>query len=102
LSPFGRSLILVGSSRDAQEKPRRAKHDTGSFLFAVSINPQRGHGYCAADHGHQNSNRNANCISRGVPEPTGVMGDTMAVFKFTVLMMLPNPLAFEGLNVDCG
>jgi hypothetical protein len=50
----------------------------------------------------QNSSRKANCISRGVPEPTGVIGDTMAVFKFTVLMMLPKPVVFEGLKVDCG
>ncbi len=38
----------------------------------------------------------------GVPEPTGVIGDTMAVFKFTVLIMLPNPEMFDGLNEDCG
>jgi hypothetical protein len=52
--------------------------------------------------GDQNSKRNANCISRGVPEPTGVIGDTMAVFKFTVLMMLPKPVVFNGLNAACG
>jgi hypothetical protein len=46
--------------------------------------------------------RSANCISRGVPEPTGVMGETMLVFKFTVVMMLPKPVAFEGLKVACG
>ena len=40
----------------------------------------------------------ANCISRGVPDPTGVTGDTV----FTVLMMLPNPVGFAGLKVDCG
>ena len=28
--------------------------------------------------------------------------DTMAVFKFTVLMMLPNPAGFAGLKVACG
>jgi hypothetical protein len=38
---------------------------------------------------HQNSNRSANCISRGVPDPTGVTGDTAV---FTVSMMLPNPV----------
>jgi hypothetical protein len=39
---------------------------------------------------------------RGVPEPTGVIGDTMAVFKFTVLMMLPKPFVFAALKMDCG
>ena len=48
--------------------------------------------------GCQNSRRNANCISRGVPDPTGVTGDTV----FTVLMMLPNPVVFDELKVDCG
>lgn len=46
----------------------------------------------------QNISLSANCISRGVPDPTGVTGETV----FTVLMMLPNPLVFEGLKVDCG
>ncbi len=50
----------------------------------------------------QKSSRSANWISRGVPEPTGVIGLTMAVFKFTVLMMLPNPAGFAGLKVVCG
>ena len=48
----------------------------------------------------QNSNRSANCISRGVPDPTGVMGETMLVF--TVFRMLPKLVVFEGLKVDCG
>ena len=26
----------------------------------------------------------------------------MAVFKFTVVMMLPNPVVFAGLKVACG
>ena len=44
------------------------------------------------------SSRSANWISRGVPEPTGVIGFTMAVFKFTVLMMLPNAAGFGGVE----
>jgi hypothetical protein len=52
----------------------------------------------SGDSWHQNSRRNANCISRGVPEPTGVTGDTV----LTVLMMLPNPVVFDELKVDCG
>src|ERR1700722_3962927 len=51
-------------------------------------------------HRPQKSNRTANWISRGVPEPTGVIGLTMAVFKLTVLMMLPNPAGPDGLKVD--
>src|ERR1700722_18498722 len=39
-----------------------------------------------------------NCISRGVPDPTGLIG----VVVLTVLMMLPNPVVFDGLKVDCG
>src|SRR5580693_1475451 len=39
-----------------------------------------------------------NCIWRGVPEPTGLIG----VDVFTVVMMLPNPVVFDGLKVDCG
>ena len=58
----------------------------------LSIDPQGGHAGRPLIRWHQNSSRKANCISRGVPEPTGVIGDTMAVFKFTVLMMLPNPV----------
>jgi hypothetical protein len=56
----------------------------------------------------QNSSRSANWISRGVPEPTGVIGFTMAVFKFTVLVMAPNPaeqpVGFEDerSHVTCG
>jgi len=43
-------------------------------------------------------------MSRGVPDPTGVTGDTV----FTVLMMLPNPAGqpvgaeVETLQVACG
>jgi hypothetical protein len=29
-----------------------------------------------------------------------VIGDMMLVFKFTVVMMLPNPVVFAGLKVD--
>src|SRR5580693_6155578 len=39
-----------------------------------------------------------NCIWRGVPEPTGLIG----VVVLTVVMMLPNPVVFDGLKVDCG
>ena len=53
-------------------------------------------------HDSQKSSRSANWISRGVPEPTGVIGFTMAVFKFTVLMMLPNAAGCAGLKVACG
>ena len=68
------------------------------FMF----DPQGGQSSRPADRfgGHQKSNRSANCISRGVPEPTGVIGETMLVF--TVLMMLPNPVVFDALKVDCG
>jgi len=54
---------------------------------------------------HQKSSRSANCISRGVPDPTGVIGDTLV---FTVSMMLPNPVGqlvgfeVERLHVACG
>ena len=48
---------------------------------------------------HQNSKRSANCTSRGVPDPTGVTGETSVL---TVSMMLPKPVVFEGLKVDCG
>lgn len=43
--------------------------------------------------------RSENCISRGVPEPTGVIGFTMAVFKFTVVVMAPKPPAQPAAEV---
>ena len=39
---------------------------------------------------HQKSNRSANCTSRGVPEPTGVIGETMLVFRLIVLVIWLN------------
>jgi hypothetical protein len=86
IAPYAGSMTAVYAwypSRSLPEKPGR--------LWSA-FNDQNFHDW------YQNSNRNANCISRGVPDPTGVTGETV----FTVLTMLPNPVVFEGLKVDWG
>ena len=129
-SPFSEVVRAPGRFRPrrphwtnrSQERPRNPGHvcEQGpgrAMRWANSrsrkLRPFKGGGSlhileCADILSAQNCRRNANWISRGVPEPTGVMGDTMAVFKFIVLMMLPNPLGqpvgakIERSHVACG
>ena len=91
--------------RCEQQKAQTNSHVAMHQLLALfhsrsTLSSQGGHAGRLRIRWHQNSSRKANCISRGVPEPTGVIGDTMLVF--TVLMMLPKPVVFDGLNVDFG
>ena len=81
-------LWMGGPVTDGYQALRSTGPDASRVVFSPAL--------------RQNSRRKANCISRGVPEPTGVMGETMAVFRLTVLMMLPKPVGLDGLKVDCG
>ena len=87
--------FLGQSSGSAHQSYRRSKSQSKpTALVAIE---QYHRAYAGSD---QNSNRSANCISRGVPDPTGVIGETMLVF--TVLRTLPNPVVFSGLKTACG